>query len=638
MRDIRTVNMVAGQKIESDDVLKQIGTMSFRNMGSLSKLFLFDSGKSLIIGSGFRVEPSSGMTVKIPAGNIFQRCNNDVIGALQIEDQTVTLDAASGVARIDIIEAQIKSIVDKDDYSNIASESGGAIVFSSTAIKRDIKYYLAVQKKTSSTTPTAGTAGELTGTVAIATTIDLSVEYLLNIADGENGGYQEIDCRGAVPNATTKAEIIAAINAAIGRTMASISGNYIVLTGDGVGEASAFFLKPPVTDSSKDALTTIFGLSSGGAYKYSYRGTNEWIKLVEIDVDVATVTITDELIRNIDQKETWASESIDTQIIRPIYDELIKDWIEGKDYVVGDKVLVNNEFYICILDHTSSIFIDDLLSGSWDMINQEKLPYMDDDSYDVTKWKYIRTLLQKGMIAGKLFSTEICSTYALAYTVNNSYTGGVLDSNGDIHMMPYNAVRGQKISAAGVVSTYALAYTAAQAYRGGVLAPNGDIHMMLYNAVCGQKISAAGVVSTYALAYTTSGAYEGGVLAPNGDIHFVPYAAVVGQKISAAGVVSTYALAYTVNEAHLGGVLAPNGDIHFVPYKAVVGQKISAAGVVSTYALAYTTAGAYEGGVLAPNGDIHFIPHYAGVGQKINTLSGVPFSLALCCSPFLNKF
>ncbi len=159
MRDIRIVNMIAGQKIESDDVLKRIGTLSFRNIGSLAKLFLFDSGKALIIGSGLRVAPSSGMTISVPAGNILQKCTDDVIGALQTEDQTVTLDAASGVARIDIIEAQIKSIANKDDFSNIASESGGAIVFANTAIKRDIKYYLAVQKKTSSTTPTAGTAG-----------------------------------------------------------------------------------------------------------------------------------------------------------------------------------------------------------------------------------------------------------------------------------------------------------------------------------------------------------------------------------------------------------------------------------------------------------------------------------------------
>jgi hypothetical protein len=79
--------------------------------------------------------------------------------------------------------------------------------------------------------------------------------------------------------------------------------------------------------------------------------------------------------------------------------------------------------------------------------------------------------------------------------------------------------------------------------QGGVLAPNGDIHFIPFEANRGQKISAAGVVSTYSLVYTAgSSAYAGGVLAPNGDIHFVPRNANRGQKISASGVVSTYSL------------------------------------------------------------------------------------------------
>jgi hypothetical protein len=75
-------------------------------------------------------------------------------------------------------------------------------------------------------------------------------------------------------------------------------------------------------------------------------------------------------------------------------------------------------------------------------------------------------------------------------------------------------------------------YTTANAYSGGVLAPNGDIHFIPLDANRGQKISAAGVVSTYSLVYTTAGAYIGGVLATNGDIHFVPNNAAVGQEIS----------------------------------------------------------------------------------------------------------
>jgi hypothetical protein len=242
-------------------------------------------------------------------------------------------------------------------------------------------------------------------------------------------------------------------------------------------------------------------------------------------------------------------------------------------------------------------------------------------------------------VGQKISASGIVSTYSLVYTVAASkYIGGILAPNGDIHFVPYSAPVGQKISSAGVVSTYSLVYMSDDAYAGGVLASNGDIHFVPLSANRGQKISAAGVVSTYSLVYTRPNAYIGGVLSPNGDIHFVPYLAPVGQKISAAGVVSTYSLVYT-GSAHQGGVLAPNGDIHFVPRMSGIGQKVDINGVVSTYTLAYTgTSGYYVGGVLTPNGDIYFIPVDIDVGLKISTSPAIPFSLAVCCSPFFNKF
>jgi hypothetical protein len=243
---------------------------------------------------------------------------------------------------------------------------------------------------------------------------------------------------------------------------------------------------------------------------------------------------------------------------------------------------------------------------------------------DLVAWLNLKKQLDAGVVNGVPYANNgtngIVSTYSLVYTTVNAYYGGVLAPNGDIHFVPSQANRGQKINSSGVVSTYSLVYTTATgAYFGGVLAPNGDIHFVPNQANRGQKISASGVVSTYSLVYTTADAYTGGVLASNGDIHFIPLQAKVGQKISAAGVGSTYSLVYTATFAYSGGVLAPNGDIHFVPDRAVRGQKVSASGVVSTYSLVYTTAGnAYKGGVLAPNGDIHFVPHVAIVGQKIS--------------------
>ena len=150
-----------------------------------------------------------------------------------------------------------------------------------------------------------------------------------------------------------------------------------------------------------------------------------------------------------------------------------------------------------------------------------------------TGWRGFADIVNRSVKAGKLYTTDIVSTYSLLHTNSSgAYVGGVLAPNGDIHFIPRSAVVGQKIDASGVVSTYSLVYTTTNAYQGGVLAPNGDIHFVPRSAVVGQKISAASVVSTYSLVYTTNLAYRGGVLAPNGDIHFVPLAANRGQKIS----------------------------------------------------------------------------------------------------------
>jgi hypothetical protein len=179
----------------------------------------------------------------------------------------------------------------------------------------------------------------------------------------------------------------------------------------------------------------------------------------------------------------------------------------------------------------SSKWVSEVKADAWGTI-----PTADSSSIDttLTAWKLFQSQMLKSVVPGKLYSTDIVSTYSLVYTKSSAYAGGVLAPNGDIHFVPYGSVGtvGQKVSAAGVISTYSLVYTGG--YVGGVLAPNGDIHFVPYGAkVVGQKVSSTGVVSTYSLVYTTYfGAYSGGVLAPNGDIHFVPDSAKVGQVIN----------------------------------------------------------------------------------------------------------
>jgi hypothetical protein len=324
MRDIRNLNIVSGQKIESDEVLKKIGDFAYRNLGIFGKMSLYDEGKALIL-DGLRVTTGTtgGMTILLEQGTVFQRSDVDVLPALQTSDIEITLDAASGLSRIDIVEAQVADAEDRDDLGQVATIVSGTVAINPEAFKRDIKYYVNARKKTNTTLSTSGTAGVLTGTVD-CTTVDLSAQYLINIADGEDGSFQEIDCRGAIPDATTGAEIVNIINTIVGRTMASIgSGGIILLTGNGTGHKSKFVIKPPATDPNKDALKIVFGLEDISNYKYTYQGLDPWFKLAEIDIGAATTVITSSMIRNVDQKSTWANEADDIIVKNKIYDEII---------------------------------------------------------------------------------------------------------------------------------------------------------------------------------------------------------------------------------------------------------------------------------------------------------------------------
>ena len=149
---------------------------------------------------------------------------------------------------------------------------------------------------------------------------------------------------------------------------------------------------------------------------------------------------------------------------------------------------------------------------------------------DLVAWKDFQNLLYKSVAKGKLFNTNIVSTFAFA--VNQNYHGGVLSPSDEIHLVPRAASVGQKISANGAVSTYSLVFTSVNGdYAGGVLAPNGDIHFVPNFADRGQKISIGGTVSTYSLAITSGIVSQGGVLSPSGDIYFIGSSGTTGQKI-----------------------------------------------------------------------------------------------------------
>jgi len=150
---------------------------------------------------------------------------------------------------------------------------------------------------------------------------------------------------------------------------------------------------------------------------------------------------------------------------------------------------------MAILNRNSNTFISEVQSTT-----QGTVPAADNSSIgsDLTAWNSFKTLLNKSVAGGSLFSSGVVSTYSLVYTYGVGYAGGVLAPNGDIHFVPNATPVGLKVSAAGVVSTYSLVYTGSYVYTGGVLAPNGDIHFIPAQARGGVRIKTnTGVLSTY---------------------------------------------------------------------------------------------------------------------------------------------
>lgn len=319
MRDYRTVNQSTGQMVEAVKVIKRIGDISYRDFGVFSKN-IFDSGK-LLVSSGLLVTPVSGMTVQIALGNGIQRnSQGENFPFLMPAHQNITMDAASGISRIDMLQMQVQPVTTKSDITRYVPDPTTGVILPTT-VYRDIQMQVVIQKIQGSTTPTPATAGILTGTASIPSTLDLSTAYKINICDGEDGAFQEVNLQGATPTATTKSEIVAAINAALGRTAASISGNYIVMTGNGVGVTSYFEFKPTAT-TEQDAITLVFGLSSSGLYSYTYQGTNDWCKIAEIDIGAATTVITAGMIRDFTQSSTWTGDATSVISVGSLFDNI----------------------------------------------------------------------------------------------------------------------------------------------------------------------------------------------------------------------------------------------------------------------------------------------------------------------------
>lgn len=300
-KNLRYVQQSFRARIEHDLVLTRMGEMTVRDIDALTRALLYQlTGKTAAIMEGLDASPVGFLDVELtaPATAILNLGDQNVRFAIDHNGDvpfSVTLDPADPTdPRIDIIEATVKT---RSAFSDSVVDVVDPVTKTVTPQlrDRDFEVYLEVRKKTGTPagpapSPTAGSAGVLTGTVAIPGTIDLSAEYIINLAVGNDSEYVEVDCRGATPAATTAAEILTALNGAgFGAIAAQIAGDFIELTAPGMGENSVIRVKQP-TDPSTDALANIFGVSESVGYFVQYAGTNPYFKVAEINV-AATQTV-----------------------------------------------------------------------------------------------------------------------------------------------------------------------------------------------------------------------------------------------------------------------------------------------------------------------------------------------------------
>jgi hypothetical protein len=237
MKNIRYLQQTERARIEHDLVLTRMGELSLRDMNAVGKGLLYGLPiQAVAITAGLYASPGGGMTVNIssPAA-VVMALGDDVKFCLDANAGNpywaIVIDAADPVQnRLDIIEGTILTRSAYTDLTVDVADPATKVVTPMTR-DRDFELYLGIRKQTGITgsvtppLPTAATASTVMGTVVINPTIDLSSRYHINFSVGVDGELVTVDCRGAIPAATTKSEIVAALNGAGFGAVAAISGD-----------------------------------------------------------------------------------------------------------------------------------------------------------------------------------------------------------------------------------------------------------------------------------------------------------------------------------------------------------------------------------------------------------------------------
>jgi hypothetical protein len=309
MKDFKYLKHNFAQRISYDGVLNRLGTLE-RDV--FHSLFWGVIGKeNLCLNAGTLSTPSTWSFQLDQDGFFIQKKDSRNVWAIAQKDAVpLTVSAAHATLdRYDLVQARYKLLAENSTTVDIIDPATGIITPTANTVDYRVSLEVAIKTGTPGAgialSPDVATAATMTGTADLSSPIDLSVNYNLKLSiDGATA--VTVDCRGATPAATTRAEIMTKLNAAGFGTIATASGNFIKLTSTTTGEDSSIVLTPP---TANDALTLVLGLTITSAYVYTYVGGIGWFKVGEVKVrgGSAALLITD--LFGVDQKASWTADA-----------------------------------------------------------------------------------------------------------------------------------------------------------------------------------------------------------------------------------------------------------------------------------------------------------------------------------------
>jgi hypothetical protein len=313
---MRLIKSEERTQIESDQVLTAISQKLLRTIEEIQQASFYDSDKDAAILSGLEIAHVSGMDISIsgPAA-VMQNIPGHLKVGTQASFSNLTVPPADPAhPRLDVVEARVNIVSTKTDSAlrKIVDPSQKKFTY----VTGDREYEIIIDVRINSGTPapspvapspTAGTSAILQGTIAHPPTLDMTDDYILDLANGIDGEFSAVNLRGAVTEATTLAEIESAINNVFGSIMSVDGSNQFVITDIETGEESFFQIREYVMDNL-DAREKLFGTPQIAGYRDEYTGENPWFKIGEILVPSGVTVLSPVDILPISGKVDWTAD------------------------------------------------------------------------------------------------------------------------------------------------------------------------------------------------------------------------------------------------------------------------------------------------------------------------------------------